>query len=148
MPGPARLRDEDVQAFFRRMQRELPVAVRRSFRNKVVQDAAAGLVKALRPHTPRRSGGLRRSIGRRKYTKWPIQFVGPRLPDGAHGHLIEAGTAQRFTRRGAARGAVKATRWFDSAIQSEGGKIISAIDRKIETRANQVMRRIARRGSR
>ncbi len=146
MPGVPEIKVSELENFFRKVQKQLPPTLRRSFRNKVVSDAAAGLAAAIRPFAPRRTGQLRKSLGRKKYTRWPIQYVGPRIPAGAHGHLLEAGTVVRRTRRGWLRGAAPPMRWFSAALRSAYPKISSAIERKIVNRTNEVFARLARKG--
>lgn len=54
------------------------------------------------------TGNLRKSIGYRlktyKRTGVMVLVLGPRWPQGAHGHLLEYGTAQRQTSEGLNRG--------------------------------------------
>ncbi len=146
MPGVPSIKSPELEQLFRKVERQLPTTLRRSFRNKVVMDAAAGLAASMKPFAPRRTGRLRKSIGRKKYTRWPIQIVGPRIPAGSHGHLLEAGTLLRRTRRGWLRGAVSPMRWFSAALRSAYPKISSAIERKIAKRVNEVFARLARKG--
>lgn len=56
------------------------------------------------------TGNLRRSIGYRlrRYGKRLIIVLGPRRPKGAHGHLVEYGTAPRYTDGGEFRGKMPA----------------------------------------
>lgn len=58
------------------------------------------------------TGNLRKSIGYRlrqyRTSGVIILVLGPRNPEGAHGHLVEYGTAPRFTADGSFRGKMPA----------------------------------------
>lgn len=77
---------------------------------KAIRDVSGPLMRAVKANTPvGPTGNLRRSIGQNiaQYQdgKVVFGFVGPRwYNQGRHGHLVEHGTTQRYTRLGHSRG--------------------------------------------
>ena len=82
----------------------LPDKVSKAVQSKAFTQAAKPMVKAMRANTPRgKTGNLRRSIGVKKvkYGKRTVVAVlGHRIKTGKwagqHGHLVEAGTKDRY----------------------------------------------------
>jgi HK97 gp10 family phage protein len=80
---------------------ELPKAVGQQVLTDICNRAAQPIVqaaKALAPDDPDHPGSLKDSIGVRKWKgrKWTGVVIGPKWPEGAHGHLLELGTGPRY----------------------------------------------------
>lgn len=77
-----------------------------------VSAASQAYLSVIRRETPKLTGGLRKSWF--KKTKWypgsltAFGIVKTRWPGGAHVHLVESGTKERFTSGGARRGRMPA----------------------------------------
>ena len=76
-------------------------------------------------------GGLRRSIGTQSIGRgeWGI-LVGAKRPQGAHAHLIEEGTTERFrrTKGDAPTGRVRALHWFRRAYEATEDTVFNNLE--------------------
>lgn len=82
-----------------------------------------------------RDSNLIRSIGRvvRTYrTGNVVTVIGPRHPQGAHGHLFEAGTAERPHPITGTSGRMPAQPFLGPAFRSNKFRVLAAIRRRLE----------------
>jgi HK97 gp10 family phage protein len=80
---------------------QLPKALAKSVLVDICNRAAKPIVetaRALAPDDPDHPGSLKKSIGVKRWSgsKWAGVVIGPRWPEGAHGHLVEFGTGPRY----------------------------------------------------
>ncbi len=100
-------------------------------REAVIEAAEVVLepMRAAAPLGPRQN--LRQSIDVivRVYDKRDKIFgmVGPTWPLGAHGHLVEHGTKERFTRKGASRGRSPGNPFVERTVQAYRGRIMDKL---------------------
>lgn len=73
----------------------------------------------------KRTGRLERSFTNKVKKKKMTGYAGFKRPEGAPAHLLDAGTNERWTKSGAYRGRVTATRFWTKAVNN---KAIEAID--------------------
>ena len=87
------------------------------------------MLQAMRKTVPRgRTGNLRRSLSK-KVKQYPsgvsIAVIGPRIPMGAHAHLLEAGTEERVQQKTGRRvGRGPALWWMSKAFGASRSAIV------------------------
>lgn len=104
-----RLEYAKMAKLLRSLTRGLPKVWTKKVRTDVLRPAAQKARQVGSRAAPKgKTGNLRRSfIYRKKTTKNTVYYVvGPSWPKGAHGHLMEFGTGQRWTLTGKYRGIV------------------------------------------
>lgn len=89
-----------------------------------------------------KTGNLKKSFGLRVMKKKAYALAGFKRPGGAHAHLIDGGTVQRYTKRGLYRGSISKGKpksgslFWTEAVQSQGqaalNKIMDAIYQSLE----------------
>lgn len=112
---------------------------------KLMQAAGkSNLAQRNKVHT----GNLKKSFGLRVMKKKAYALAGFKRPGGAHVHLIDHGTAKRWTSRGYYRGSVSkgspntGSRFWSDAVKTQGpaamNKVMDAIYRSLDeiTRRN------------
>lgn len=94
------------------------------------------------------TGHLKKSFGMRVVKRRSYALVGFKRPGGGeHAHLIDRGTAKRWTQRGAYRGSISkgspktGTKFWTDAVQTEGpaalNRIMDAIAKTLEDITNR-----------
>ena len=141
MPS-ARIDLEGQDALIARLNR-LRGAVRSRMVLRVMEKAGSILLGPMKAAAPvGRTGNLRRSITMmvRSMNGAGVQsiLVGPAWPLGAHGHLVEHGTKDRYSRGGAYRGRMPANpfirRTYDAhkdEVRTALEEILMEIDREV-----------------
>ena len=106
---------------------------------KALRAASRPIVNAardnLRAGNHKFTGNLIKSIGLRikTYRKdgRTIAVIGPRWPEGAHGHLVEFGTGPRQTEKGKSTGFMPATPFLRPAFDAFKGAALQILTRLI-----------------
>lgn len=100
---------------------------------RALRAGGAEILKEAKRNAPRHAGGLKRSLAvtrGRRIRKYPsgnlLAVLGPAWPIGAHGTIVERGTANRRTKSGANRGAMPANPFLEPAFH---GKQAAALER-------------------
>lgn len=90
----------------------------------------------LRSRNKKKSGNLLRSINAKAIRKYASAYAGFKrsgAKTGNHAHLVDRGTAKRWTKKGAYRGSVSrispytGTKFWTSAVQEEGPAAIKRV---------------------
>lgn len=120
-----------LNALPKKVQRTIARKVLRAASTPVLQEARVNLDRVVSDHT----GNLKKSMGR-KFKTYPQQertivVVGPRWPEGAHGHLVEFGTGPRFTKENAYRGEMPAAPFMRPAFDSTKERVKAMIATKL-----------------
>lgn len=88
----------DGIAEMRRKLKKMGDRTQRKFVRRALTAGTTPIVRDIRKNTPKETGNLKASIGRRMKS-YPsgiiVAVLGARWPKGAHGHLLEFGTTQR-----------------------------------------------------
>lgn len=101
---------------------------------KATKKAGTFLARKARPEAPKKTGRLRKSVTTRAAKRdKPGSYVTARAP---HRHLVQQGTANRFTKAGAFRGRMTANpfiartadQYGDDALQIAEQEIAKALD--------------------
>ena len=87
----------------------------------------------------KRTGRLERSFTNRIRKKKLAGYAGFKRPEGAPAHLVEAGTADRFTKSGAYRGKMTPTRFWKRAIDSKENQAIETLFDSVERTMEQIV---------
>lgn len=108
--------------------------LRGSIARKAMRAASAPVIAAERQTAPVDLGNLRQSITKKIRTKAGRTYavIGPAVPEGAHAHLVESGTKERFTASGASRGSVTGVKWMERAFNQSAPQAIKEIEQKIK----------------
>lgn len=115
--------------------------------------AAKPLIDKAKVMTPKRTGGLQKSIGAVKLSQRKATIVGevhagPRRgksQKGYHGHLVEYGTKKRTNKRGANRGVMPSKPFMEPAFQATKGQIEGLIGQEIGKKLVAFMTRTLKR---
>lgn len=116
--------------------------VRRTIAAKALDTAAAVLVGPMRAAAPvGKTGNLRASIAKatRTYNTTAFGIVGPQYPQGAHGHLVERGSKDRYTKgKGkykvpAYRGRMPANPFIARSYASNQAQVIATLESVLAT---------------
>ena len=101
---------------------------------KALRSGSVPVIAAERQIVPVDTGGLRRSITKKIRTKNGRTYavIGPALPEGAHAHLVESGTTERFTAGGKSTGSVTGIRWMERAFEQSAPQASVEIERAIK----------------
>lgn len=141
--------DDKLEAFFRSLSRaekyQLIMEAYQEATTPLTDQAKSNLIRGLRRRS--RSMNLFSSIGMVKAAKtgnsnYVEAKVGARKYKpfkGFHGHLIDAGTAERRTRKGYNRGRVTATHFFTSAVQTTSAKVTDELKAKISAKLETII---------
>lgn len=136
--------DDKLEAFFRSLSRaekyQLIMEAYQEATTPLTDQAKANLIRTLQRRS--RTMNLYQSLGMVKAAKtgnsnYVEAKVGARKYKpfkGYHGHLIDAGTADRRTRKGFNRGRVKATHFFTSAVSTTQTKVTDELKAKISAK--------------
>jgi HK97 gp10 family phage protein len=114
----------------RELQRTLDAlddSLQRKITKSALTKAATPIVKEMRrrapvgrPRVKYPGGNLKKAMGKR-VVKYPsgviVAVIGPRWPQGAHGHLVEFGTAPRYSKAGAYKGQMPAKAFARPAFE-------------------------------
>lgn len=105
---------------------------------EIIQTAKSNLAQRNKVRT----GKLRKSFGTRVNKKKAYAVGGHKRPGGAAAHLVNYGTAERWTKSGAYRGSVSKGRpntgseYFSDAVQTESTnameRVLEAVQRELE----------------
>lgn len=111
---------------------------------KVITDAGR---RNLQQRNKQKTGNLIGSIGIVVLKKSQRSYGGFRRPKGAHAHLVDRGTAKRYTKKGYYRGSVskgqpnKGSLFFTDAVQQNGEAAINKLMDAIASEMNKVASR-------
>lgn len=107
-------------------------AARRAI-SKGLRAAATPLVKSARQQTPVGTGNLRKSLTKKikNYQGVQLVVIGPGFPAGAHGHLVERGTAARYRKSGASSGRMPARPFLVPAFIAGQAAAVAVMRAKI-----------------
>jgi len=94
--------------------------------------AARVIAAEVRKRAPKgKTRNLRRAVTtrtpRRNVTAEIFAEIGFKRGRGRHAHLVEKGTANRHTKRGANRGAMPANQFFSSAVSAKASAALDAL---------------------
>lgn len=151
----------DLDEWFRNTENEITKAAYNKIKRKAVDAAARFLVDRLRNGTPAFGGEKRlaysmfrvirsytqrrRLIGEgRRRTRYFLGVLGPDTIVGPHGHFIEYGTVQRFTKRGYNRGIMPAMPFFEDIMRANMGTAQQLIQQSISADLGREFERIGR----
>lgn len=96
------------------------------------------------------SGNLKKSFGIQVNKKGGYSLGGHKRPKGAHAHLVDRGTVERYTRKGYYRGSVsrghpkKGTLYWTSAVQTKGEQALNTLCDAIVNSFDEIMKRKGR----
>lgn len=114
-----------------RQLKRLQPRVQRKVQRQAVRKAGRIILKEARATVPVDTGGLRRAltVKTRTYSSASVSIaiVGARLPDGAHQHLVESGTATRRHASGKDVGAMPADPFLERARKRRGREAIKVM---------------------
>lgn len=122
----------------------LPAELQGKVVPQVLRAGALFALRKVKRKAPKRTGGLRSSFEVRrtgKRRKDPRISLLTRKP---HAHLIEEGTAERYTKKGYYRGRVLPNRFFSDAIRENRTGINQAMLRTALKRTTSTLERLAR----
>lgn len=121
----------------------LPSELQGKVSNDMLRAGARFASRKVKRDAPKRTGGLQSSFKVRtsKKTKRPRAYLLTRKP---HAHLIERGTAERYTKKGYYRGRVLPNPFFSDAINNNRSGIRNSMTHIAIIRANGVIERFAR----
>jgi hypothetical protein len=94
-----------------------------------------------------KTGNLKKSFGIRVNKKKGYAIGGHKRPAGAHSFLIDRGTKERWTRRGAYRGSVSrgnpqhGSMYWTDAVNKHGNKALGSLMNAIYQSLNEITRR-------
>lgn len=103
---------------------------------KALRAASRPIINAARDNLQAQTGGegtgnLRKSMGLRMKTYRnsgsTVAVIGPRWPQGAHGHLVEFGTTTRVTKKGISRGFMPARPFLRPAFDTFKGAALAML---------------------
>ncbi len=87
------------------------------------------------------TGNLMRSIAPRVKRRKLGALAGFRRPMGNHSHLLDRGTKDRYTKKGAYRGRMKATLFWAQTHDSDMSKAVTEVVTGIEKAVNRIKQR-------
>lgn len=87
----------------------------------------------------KRTGRLERSFTNKVKRKKLAGYTGFKRPEGAPAHLVDSGTAERWTRKGAYRGKVIATKFWRRAVDTKAVEAIETLFDSIEKTINKIV---------
>lgn len=88
-----------------------------------------------------RTGNLKKSFGIKVVKKKAYALAGFKRPKGAHAHLVDRGTAKRYTSKGYYRGAARPSYFWTDAVQMNGGEALNNLMNAIYQSLNEINRR-------
>lgn len=117
--------------------------------NKGLSDGA-GIIrretnKNMRNRVKKRDGNLFSSLSKLKRRKskmrGPAYYVGFKRPKGAAAHLIDKGTAYRWTKKGYFRGKVTPRLFHTQSVERKGEEALRVVEESIKISINRIMNR-------
>lgn len=111
-------------------------AVRNAVSVNAVRSAGEYLVVPIRARAPVRTGGLASStdtvVRHYRQSGVSVAITGPSYPRGRHGSIIEGGTVQRRTHRGANRGIVQPDPFVDPVFQANKAAVLGIVTQELK----------------
>lgn len=108
---------------------------------KVIQDAGK---TNLASRNKVNKGNLKKSFSIKVVKKKAYALSGFKRPKGAHAHLVDRGTAKRYTGKGYYRGSAKGTMFWTDAVEANGGKALNTLMNAIYDALAEINRRNSR----
>lgn len=118
----------DKLAKFGKIEQEGMVAQALKEGATIVKDESKSNIKS---RLVKRSGNLIGSASVLVKKKDGKAYAGFKRPKGAHAHLLEAGTKERYTKTGAYRGKVKAYNFHKDAVTKKEGEVLRTVEESI-----------------
>ena len=87
----------------------------------------------------KRTGGLERSFTNNIKRKKLAGYAGFKRPEGAPAHLVDSGTADRWTKSGAYRGRVTGTKFWRRAIDAKAVEALDILFESVERSINKIV---------
>lgn len=130
-----------------RALRQLPPKLERRTMSEAMRTAGTPIKQAMRSalRGHKRTGDLRRSITSRvrRYGKgYVVGVYGPSWPLGAHAHLLERGTKERWTKHRAYRGRMPVIPFAKPAYESSKAEV----QKRLQMKILQIIHRLVRQG--
>lgn len=145
---------DEVDRKLRQITEGLEETFTKRVRVNVARAGVQAMRRAVRPSIPvGPTGNLRRGLATRVVTRtrYPYGLIGFRYSrqggvrgSAPHAHLLESGTKLRTTRTGASRGRMRATRFFERAVQLNSQRAIQSMITAIDTATTRQYEKIRR----
>lgn len=101
--------------------------------------------KNMRHLVKKRKGNLYASLTKKKvgkYKKGDVRYqIGFKRPKGASAHLIDKGTTERFTKKGAYRGRVTPRLFHTMSVERKGEQALNVVAESIKISIDRIMSR-------